>query len=915
MAARGRTRLTALGFDVRSTRRSARRRSASEGRTESDFLEAFALVPAPSAIRSRRTFLIASIVALAITLWLAPPRRATAGVDYHYRVPVEQSSPWPTMRRDLRNTAFSPIVARYQGDRPWAFHTGKGIFSTPVIGGNGTIFVGSADTYFYAISPRGKLVWRFKTGNLIDSAGFVGAWNPRLHTYPVAVPSGDTYLYLIRSGARRMSRRKRIIWKYTPPFHRSPIDETQLVNWWEGNAEPGPDGTIYAGSTGDAAYALHPNGTLKWVYPSIGPFWTDPAIAANNTTYWGSLDLQVHAIDSSGHDVWRFPTEGFVTSSPALDNSGTLYIGSFDSNLYALDAATGLLKWKFATDDDIYGSPALDEDSAGHLRAIYIGSTDGRMYALSPTGQLLWSYDTGDVIRSSPVIGLAPDGIHRIVYFGAGNGTIYALNADNGTRRWSYDTTRADPVLRDRNDLNGSPALTTRGVVIGGEDGYVKYVPYDYCLHRRDPRCNTSPGGAFAANQTRLYPVTPGGNTQLAGGTQTVRSATVMPVRLVVTRGGSTQDASMQPLPNAASLVHTSPSFPFTAEVSGDGHYLFVVPDGFLRPGADYSLRVAGEYTANGIAVGDIHLGGTSIGSFDQTLRYHVAPSRRSLPLKNTAKRVGAFQLTRLAFPLPAFLTSVNQIGFDSYNLIVGALNMLPSGGKGSGSILLWAVGARAGAHGVEEVDPHTSLGFALAGGYRGDSLSLEAANPTLTFSFGPVPVQRLVLRAQLSRSLVAKPGADIYAEVACADVPFYGPLLPTQRLCNDEGKLIANGTFVTSAYSRRGLANRRPRGLRVTGMSLTRPTASSAGSAVATLGLSRHASYPSRKHLVAIVLTDASTGAPVGLNYTADLTDTPGRHGNIARATLSIPAKTQLPTHVRAYVVADVFPLAQRVF
>ena len=60
------------------------------------------------------------------------------------------------MRHDSRNTGVSPIVGRYRGDRPWAFRTGRGIFSTPVIGGDGTVYVGSADTYFYAIAADGQ---------------------------------------------------------------------------------------------------------------------------------------------------------------------------------------------------------------------------------------------------------------------------------------------------------------------------------------------------------------------------------------------------------------------------------------------------------------------------------------------------------------------------------------------------------------------------------------------------------------------------------------------------------------------------------------------------------------------------------------------------------------------------------------
>jgi outer membrane protein assembly factor BamB len=838
-------------------------------------------------------------------------RRAPAQ-QFHYAVPVEQTSPWPTMRHDLRNTAASPIVGQYRGDRPWAFKTGKGIFSTPIVGGDGTVYVGSADTYFYAVSARGKLRWRFKTGNLIDSAGFIGPWNRRLHTHPVIVPSGDEHLYEIRSSPRRMSRRRRIIWSYEAPPGTGA--EGQLVNWWEGNAEPGPDGTIYAGNTGDAAYALNPNGTLKWVYRSIGPFWTDPAMTLDGTTYWGSLDLQVHALNSSGHDLWRFPTLGFVVSSPALDTSGTLYVGSFDSNLYALDAKTGALKWKFATGDHIYSSPALDEDSQGHLRGIYIASTDGRVYAVDPNGHLLWSYDTGDVIRSSPVIGLAPDGVHKIVYVGAGNGTLYALNAADGTRRWSFDTTRPDPILRDRNDLNASPALTRTGVVIGGEDGYLKYVPYDYCLHHRDRRCSTDPGEAFPPNLTQVFPVTAGGDTELNGGTKTIGAATVLPARLVVRRNKSTLDASMQPLPNAAALIHTSPAFPFTAQVSGDGHYVFVVPNGPLTPGTDYSVRVAGTYTANGLAVGNIHLGGTTLGRFDQTLHYHVAPAQGTLPLHVGTKQVTAMRLTRLAFPLPAFVTSVNQIGFDAYNLIVGAIHVAPTSAH-SGSVLLWAIGARPGRKGVEEVDPSTTLAFPLAGSYQNNSLAVSAHNATLTFSFGPVPVQRLEIRAQLSKSLTALPGASIYGEVNCASVPTYGPLLPTQRLCNNEGKLVTSGTFVTSRYESAGPANKRPKGVTLQGLTLQRPTALTAGSATATLRLGPHARYPTSRHFVSILLTDAATGDAVGLNYRAETSQASDGHGNIVQAKLTIPAGTSLPASVRAYVVADVFPLGSSVF
>lgn len=66
---------------------------------------------------------------------LAEPAAAAARA-----VPTEAGSPWPSMRHDRRNSASSEIRGRYhRGDRPWTFTTGKGVFSTPVIGADETL--------------------------------------------------------------------------------------------------------------------------------------------------------------------------------------------------------------------------------------------------------------------------------------------------------------------------------------------------------------------------------------------------------------------------------------------------------------------------------------------------------------------------------------------------------------------------------------------------------------------------------------------------------------------------------------------------------------------------------------------------------------------------------------------------------
>jgi outer membrane protein assembly factor BamB len=808
-------------------------------------------------------------------------------------IPVPPGSPWPEMRHDRRNTGASDIRGVYVAGRPpWSFRTGKGIFSTATVGPGDRVYVGSGDGVFRAFGAGGRSLWRFKAG-LIDSSAV-------LRRDGITVGTGDEYLYHLRTAAKKMSQRKRTIWKLKAV---QPSGRAQLVNWWEGNAEVGPDGTVYAGNTGSAAYAVTPNGKVKWIFRAGNSIWTSTAIADDGTTYWGSLDLFVYALDRNGKQVWRSPTLGFIISSPALSNDGsTLYIGSFDGQLHALDAKTGAPKWSFQTGDHIYSSPAPEEDANGTVKALYIASTDGGVYKVDPNGNQVWQYDTGDAVRSSPVLGLVPDGRGRIVYVGSSNGTLFALDAATGKRRWSFDGTPRDAALGDRNDMNASPALGRKGVYIGSELGYFWFVPYDWCLHSPDARCSTDPGQAFGGDLKRVLPVTPGGTTLPSGYGAPLPASTTVVGRLVVHQGGKTEDAAIQPLPNVHDLVTPSPSFPFTAALSGDGHFLFVRPDEILDPGREYQLKLNGLYSSGGFHIGAPVLGATGGGQFSDTIRFRTEPSRGPLPLRRVKGAVPAFRLRRLAAPLPAFLPSVNQIGFDSYEWLVGVLDIGKPDASGRGSLLAWVIGVKAGRKGTWIADPAARFAFPLHGQYRRDAFMLGLRNITLTFSFGPVPLDRLEFRGRLNKDMTTS-GPNLYAESTCATVPNYGPFLPTTtRLCNQDGKIVVGGTYLTQRYA--GSANRRLRGVRVRDVALNRPGAVAAGSATATFT----ARFP-RGHAGAILLTDAGSNEPVAFDYAAATRV----QGN--RITLTIPAGTQLPERVRAWVIGDVFPLGSKTF
>jgi outer membrane protein assembly factor BamB len=785
---------------------------------------------------------------------------------------------WPEMRHDSRNTGVSPITARYHGDRPWTFRTARGIFSTPVIAADGTVFVGSADTYFYAIGADGRLRWRLKTGGIIDAAG-------ALSDGTITFGSGDERLYHVTLSGR-------LLWKFRPTV---PPVKGQRVNWWEGNVAIGPGGNLFAGNTGGTAYAVSPAGRRLWSFTAGNSLWTTPAFAPDGSSYWGSLDLNVYRLDAHGRPLWHAFTPGYVISSPAIGSNGTVYVGSFDSKLYALDPATGQPRWTFATSDHIYASPALGHDRTGRTTEIYIASTDGSVYALTPDGRLRWRYDTADPIRSSPVLGPSRHG--EILYVGSSNGRLYALDAGTGRRRWSVDTTPRDPRLRDRNDLNASAALGRTGVYIAGEDGYVDYVPYDYCLHRRDRRCSTSPGEDLGANVDRVFPVSAGGSTLARAILHNVSPAAAFNLRLIVRRGGRTINAAIL---DPARVVTASPRFAFSVQESGDGHFLYVIPRGVLSAGATYRLHVAGGYTDNGARMGNFNPAGAVAGRFADTITVHTARSPGSgLPLPVTPDRVGAFTVSRLAVPMPAFLPSVNQIGFDSYDWIVSTIARTRS------RVLLWVIGAFKDARGAERVDPRSAFGFPLSGRYHRRSLILSSPNVPLEFSFGVVPLRRFEMRGDLGSTLSFSPGASLYSETVCATVPNYGPELVFTGICNPSGVLAASGTFMSAAY--RGGAAVRPAGVRIRAVALAR-----GGTIIARLagrGLPSAAG-----HVAAVLLTDARTGVPVSADYRSHTSVATDVHGRIASVRLTLTPGVELPARIRAYVIIDAFPIGSRV-
>jgi hypothetical protein len=630
----------------------------------------------------------------------------------------------------------------------------------------------------------------------------------------------------------------------------------------------------------------------------------------------------VHAVTPQGKLRWKRRTLGFIAASAAISSDGSIYIGSFDSNLHCLEPQRGRVRWRFATSDHIYASAALGADSRGETRTVYLASTDGYLYALEPeNGTLRWKFYAGDPIRSSPVVGVAPEG-GEIVYFGCGDGCLYAVNASDGSLRWRYDTTPEEPELRDRNDLNGSPALGERGIVIGGEHGLLSYIPYDYPLHRPEdgrglagspsqvePSARNAQNGAQAA----LCYVTPGGST-LPKFPAALGPEALITLRLSVQRYGEHIPARLQAGMSGRRNIQVSFDPPVDAqvEVSADGGYLHIRPRDFLAPGVDYSLSVKAKYYTSSLRLGNLTLSGQMEGELSEQFHFHTErPAAQYFPLIIGPRHSGAIEWTRLSAVLPTMLPSLNQIGFDYMDWIVAPVYHAPERPKGRSRLVLWAVGAVRDARGVLRADPHSEMLLPLSGECLGEAFIVSNDDFHLPITGIDIPFRLFELRGRLGADGVVLPGASAYAETGVLGIPNFGWKMALAGLANNVAqKLVVCGAYVTRPYPEHGPSNQRPEGVAVGEMAFQPPSSRKDGEVRVHFSFDPGASLPAEGRRASILLLDSAQARAVPLDYAHLHTVYRDAAGNLTGLALRLPRGVRLPEHLLGIVILDVYPL-----
>ena len=777
-------------------------------------------------------------------------------------VPFAASAPWPKFRADARQTGRSAIRGDATTGARWSFPTGKGVFSSPVVGADGTIYVGSADQTFYALHPDGTVAWKHETGEIIDSAALL---DDRGRVY---VGSGDGHVYAFDAATGD------VVWT----FAADAPGPGALINWFEGNVAMGPDGTLYAPNDNFHVYALDRDGAQVWRQDMPDQTWSSPAIdpatgrlAIGNNAMVSVLGSNLWSFDAGGALSWEVSTSnGSIAASPLMAQNGDVIVGGFDGYVHAIDPDTHLEKWSFATRDHIYASPGELPDGT-----IVQPSADGTVYALDPdTGALRWQFDTLEPIRSSPAI----DAQGRI-YVGSGEGRLFVLNPD-GTLRWSL------LLISDiRNDLNASPALGEDAVYLAGEDGEVFSVPYDYCLRATDASCSTSE--VLPADSAQLWVTTPLGSP-LATPPAAIDANRPLTLTMIARTGGQT---ILAPLDSSSIAVTVTPPMPISFEVSADRHFLVVTPqDRFTGPAID--VHVTGQYLVDPMRDGLAMTGGSPGGAIDQT--FHFAIAAPPSPAYALQAPGSTLELYRLAAPLPTILPSYNQIGFDQLHYVVGLV-------EGSGDHdVAWVVGGTLDANNNTIVDPTTKAMFALdvdaSGGVlslaNDDGFSLEVMGATLAF-------RHFLVTATLDGSGDGGDSPALVVSSICADIELYGPFLADLGLCNpDTGSLLVSGGLLVRPFGS-GVAQA-PAGVGTVAFTSGTETVHAAVSGSAIVASA---------HAIGVLLVDAGTGKPVSLGYGLATTVTTNADGTVAGVDVGVPSA--LTGSYRAYLMVDAYPAA----
>jgi outer membrane protein assembly factor BamB len=204
----------------------------------------------------------------------------------------------------------------------WRVKARGKIYSSPAVGDDGTVFVGSQDDHVYAVLPDGKVRWSVGVGADVDCAPAVAEDG----TVFVGTDGGEVVAIAGEHGSLRWRAR-------VGGFVRGSLSITRDGTVLAATYGPTPRVVGLWGENGRARFEFKIAGTGA---PEFG-IHGSPVEDAEGRLYFGAQDDGVYALTSDGRMVWSYRTGADVDAPLVITSSGMLLAGSDDGRLYAFE--------------------------------------------------------------------------------------------------------------------------------------------------------------------------------------------------------------------------------------------------------------------------------------------------------------------------------------------------------------------------------------------------------------------------------------------------------------------------------------------------------------------------------------------------------------------------------------------------
>jgi outer membrane protein assembly factor BamB len=226
------------------------------------------------------------------------------------------------------------------------------IASSPVIGADGSIYVGTTDGKLHSVKGDGSSSnWSVTTNDTLGSSPALG------QDGTIYVGSSDQKLYAFSAAGE-------------------PKWALDLGSPVTGSPAVGGHGAIYVGTGDGKLHSISAAGAETWAYATGGAITGTPAVFAGSV-YVGSEDKKLHAVSTmKGTEKWTYATNGAV-GTPVIDAAGTVYVGATDTKFYAI-TPKGSLFYAVSVKGNVRTAAAI-----GSGPAIYV-TTDTGLAVVGP---------------------------------------------------------------------------------------------------------------------------------------------------------------------------------------------------------------------------------------------------------------------------------------------------------------------------------------------------------------------------------------------------------------------------------------------------------------------------------------------------------------------------------------------------